>query len=271
MNTYQSDQVRGWIGYTAYDINGEKVGTIEDVYQDHESSGPEWFAIRTGLFGTKHSLAPVNGSTAEGERLVLPWSKEQIKNAPNFDSDDELEFDDSNRLYGHYNMKYDPMSSFSGDEFVVDDDDRSARGTEARTGTGRTGNGRGGDGGDDAMTRSEEELNVSTRQREGGRVRLNKWVETEQKQITVPVRREVAKLVTEPITDANRDRAMDGPELTENDHDVILHEDEVVVEKKVVPKERVRLETDTVEDERQVDETVRKERIAMDDNAESRR
>jgi len=252
MSTYRNDsnletaQVRGWIGRTAYDVNGDKVGKVEDVYEDHEGSGPEWFAISTGWFSTKRSLAPVNGSTADGDRLILPWTKDQIKNAPNFDSDDELDFDNPDRLYGHYNMAWGDTRTSVADR----DRDR--------------------DRGDDAMTRSEEEIDVSTRSREAGRVRLHKWIETEQKQVTVPVRREVARMVTEPITGNNIDRAMDGPDMTESEHDVVLHEDEVVVEKRVVPKERVRLETDTVEDERKVDETVRKERVAMDTDADVR-
>ena len=58
---------------------------------------------------------------------------------------------------------------------------------------------------------------------------------------------------------------MRGQELTESEHEVVLREEEPVVEKQVVPKERVRLEKETVTDEREVAEEVRKERIDYDD------
>jgi uncharacterized protein (TIGR02271 family) len=97
-----------------------------------------------------------------------------------------------------------------------------------------------------------------------GRARLRNRVETEQVNVTVPVRLEVARLVTEPIDERNIDRALDGPDITENEHHVVLHEEQIEVQKTVVPKGRVRLETDTVEEQREVSERVRRERIAMD-------
>ena len=102
-------------------------------------------------------------------------------------------------------------------------------------------------------------------QREAGRVRLKKYVVTEEVQQTVPVQREEVRIEREPITDANKGGALDGPELSEDEHEVTLHGEEVVVDKDVVAKERVRLDTDTVVEERQVSEEVRKEVIDTDD------
>jgi len=82
---------------------------------------------------------------------------------------------------------------------------------------------------------------------------------------TVPVQREEVRLQREPITDENLDAATSGPQLSEAEHEVVLHEEAPVVEKRTVPKERVRLETDTVTDEREVAEEVRKEQIEVDD------
>ena len=117
------------------------------------------------------------------------------------------------------------------------------------------------------MTRSEEELRVGTAEQERGRARLRKWVETEQVDETVPVRRETAKVEREPITEENVDDAMGGPEISESEHEVTLHEEEPVVEKRTVPKERVRLEKETETDEEHVSETVRKERIESEGDA----
>ena len=115
------------------------------------------------------------------------------------------------------------------------------------------------------MTRSEEELRVGTAQRERGRVRLRKYVTTEQVQQTVPVRRERVRVEREPITDANIDAATSGPDISEAEHEVMLREEEPVVEKRVVPKERVRLDKDTVTGEERVAEEVRKEQIEVQD------
>src|SRR5204862_6261783 len=117
---------------------------------------------------------------------------------------------------------------------------------------------------DDAMTRSEEELRVATERREAGRARLRKYVVTETEERTVPVRREEVRVEREPITDGNVDQALDGPEISEEEHEVVLHEEQPVVEKRTVPKERVRLEKDTVTDEHRVSDEIRKERIDTD-------
>jgi uncharacterized protein (TIGR02271 family) len=127
---------------------------------------------------------------------------------------------------------------------------------------------RSGQAADSAMTRSEEELRVGTARRERGRVRLRKYVVTEEVTRTVPVQREEVRLEREPITDANVDAAAGGPELSEAEHEVVLHEEQPVVERRVVPKERVRLDTDAVTDEREVAEEVRKERIDVDDRGQ---
>jgi uncharacterized protein (TIGR02271 family) len=95
-------------------------------------------------------------------------------------------------------------------------------------------------------------------------VRLRKDVTTEQEQVTVPVQREEARVEREPITDANIDAATSGPEISEAEYEVTLREEEPVVEKRAVPKERVRLDTDTVTEERQVGEEVRKEQIEVE-------
>jgi uncharacterized protein (TIGR02271 family) len=105
---------------------------------------------------------------------------------------------------------------------------------------------------------------VGTAQRERGRARLRKYVVTEEVQQTVPVQREEVRVEREPITDTNVDRALDGPEISEEEHEVVLHEEEPVVEKRVVPKERVRMDTETHTDEAQVSEEVRKEKIEAD-------
>jgi uncharacterized protein (TIGR02271 family) len=127
-----------------------------------------------------------------------------------------------------------------------------------------TGTDRGTVGDENAMTLSEERVNVGTETRETGRARLRKYVVTENVTQTVPVQREEVRLEREPITDENVGDATTGPDFTESEHEVTLTEERPVVEKEAVPVERVRLATDTVTDEATVSEDVRKEAIDSD-------
>ena len=118
------------------------------------------------------------------------------------------------------------------------------------------------------MTRSEERLNVGTQAAETGRARLRKYVVTENVTQTVPVSREEVRVEREPITDANVGDATSGPDISEEEHEVVLREERPVVEKEAVPVERVRLDTETVNDEVTVSEDVRKEQIDTDVDAD---
>jgi stress response protein YsnF len=84
------------------------------------------------------------------------------------------------------------------------------------------------------------------------------------------VQREEVRVEREPITDANVDNATDGPAISEEEHEVTLHEEVPVADKVAVPKERVRLDKDTVTDEETVSGEVRQERIDVDDDSGTR-
>jgi uncharacterized protein (TIGR02271 family) len=249
MSDIQTSPVGDLTGRTVIDPDGDKIGTVFDVYVDNTTDQPEWLAISTGLFGNKVSFAPIAGAYFAGDDLQLGYPKSLVKDAPNADADGQLSTDEEAALYAHY-------------------------GRTADSGTGRVAGGGGagydtsGPETDDAMTRSEEELDVSKRSQAAGKARLRKWVETEDVHMTVPVRREKARLVVEPITGDNVDQALSGGDLTSEEHEVVLSEEVVDVDKRVVPKERVRLETDVEEREVAVDEEVRKERIEMDNDVD---
>jgi len=148
--------------------------------------------------------------------------------------------------------------------------DYERTGDSVTTGRGALGDDVSGPETDEAMTRSEEELDVGTARREAGRARLRKYVVTENVTQTVPVEREEVRIEREPITDANVGQATDGPAISEEEHEVTLHAEEPVVEKRAVPKERVRLDKETVTDEETVSEDVRKEQIEGEGDASGR-
>ena len=88
----------------------------------------------------------------------------------------------------------------------------------------------------------------------------------------VPVSREEVRVEREPITDKNVGAARSGPNISEEEHEVVLHQERPVVEKEAVPVERVRLGTETVTDQQTVSEDVRKEQIDTDlDRGRTRR
>jgi uncharacterized protein (TIGR02271 family) len=240
------DTARTWQGRTLVDRDGGRIGSIDAIYLDDDTGQPEWALVNTGLFGTKSSFVPLAQATEDHSDVRVPYDKQLVKDAPRIDPDGRLSEAEERRLWRHYGLDYDRTTR------------RRATGKDA------VGRDTSGPTTDDAMTRSEEELRVGTAQRERGRVRLRKYVTTEQVQQTVPVQRERVRVEREPITDANRDAATSGPEISEAEHEVILREEEPVVQKRVVPKERVRLDKDTLTDEKRVAEEVRKEQIDVD-------
>jgi uncharacterized protein (TIGR02271 family) len=234
--------------------DGEKVGKLADVYFDNDTGRPEWGLVTTGRFGGRHSFVPLTNAELGGEEVRLGVSKQQVEGAPNLDDDGELDQDEELQLAQHYGMRYSEAPSDSG----LPTEGGAPAPAPAPA------------GGDDAMTRSEEELHVGTVRRPTELVRLRKRLVTEHVTRTVPVQREEVVVEREPITEENRDQALRGPELTESEHEVVLGQDEVVVNKEVVPKERVRLDSTTVEEQRQVDETLTKEQIDVEREDASR-
>jgi hypothetical protein len=82
--------------------DGEKIGGIGDFYLDDETDVPTWVTVKTGLFGTKESFVPLEGARIAEENLVVPYTKEHVKDAPRVDADERLEPGEEDRLYRHY-------------------------------------------------------------------------------------------------------------------------------------------------------------------------
>jgi len=231
---------------------GEKIGDIGIVYLDDVTGEPEWVTVRTGLFGISESFVPLSGARIAGNDIQVDYDKEIVKDAPRVDAGGKLSVEEEQQLYAHYGLSDTQSAGYQNGEVDYD--------------TGRTtvGSDTSGPTTDDAMTRSEERLNVGTRSQEAGRARLRKYVVTDNVTQTIPVSREEVRLEREPITDENVSAARSGPEISEEEHEVILHEERPVVEKEAVPVERLRLDTETVTEEETVSEDVRKEQIEAD-------
>ncbi|SDN95655.1 DUF2382 domain-containing protein [Geodermatophilus sp. DSM 45219] len=259
-------QIQQVIGTTAVDADGDKLGKVGEVYLDDETGRPEWATVQTGLFGTKETFVPLAQADLSGSQLRFPYDKSKIKDAPKVDADGHLSPQEEQELYRYYGLG-------SGTDTTVTDTTTTA-GTAGLAGTGgRTdhvgepgvvGRDTSGPTTDNAMTRSEERLSVGTRTEEAGRARLRKYVVTENVTETVPVSHEEVRVSREPITDANMGNAMDGPAISEEEHEVTLHAERPVVAKEAVPVERIRLDKETVTDQETVSADLRKEEIEVD-------
>src|SRR5438270_8893728 len=93
-------------GRRLIDGEGEKLGKIDELYCDKQGGQPEWALVNTGLFGTKKTFVPIRGASPAGEDVKVPVSKEQVKNAPRIDADQELSESEERQLFDHYGVPY---------------------------------------------------------------------------------------------------------------------------------------------------------------------
>ncbi|BET45922.1 DUF2382 domain-containing protein [Streptomyces tendae] len=291
------EEIANVLDQPVYDGDGNKIGDAKHVFFDDMTGRPEWVSVKTGMFGSTESFVPIRDAALVQDHLEVPYGKDQVKGAPSVDVDagGHLSETEEHRLYDYYGINWDSVLS----EAERTDDDRFAagpgtagaagaagaagvagtrgeaggkdlRGTAGAGGTAGTAGGTTGRQdamereamrGDQAMTRSEEQMHIGVERHESGRARLRKYVVTEEVQQTVPVTHEEVRVVREPITDANRDEAMAGPEISEAEHEVTLHAERPVVETETVPVERVRMTTEELTENETVRGQVRKERI----------
>jgi uncharacterized protein (TIGR02271 family) len=253
------DAIGRVFGTDVYGSGGDKIGSAQQVYLDNETGDPEWVSVRTGLFGTKESFVPLRDATLSEDRLEVPFDKDRVKNAPRVDPDGDLTPSEEQELYQYYglgnggNRSTGTVTGTAGQRTFAEDE----RGTVGHDTSGPTT--------DQAMTRSEERLVAGTRTEQAGKARLRKYVVTEQQHVNVPVSHEEARIEREPITDANIDQALDGPAISEEEHEVTLEAERPVATTEAVPVERVRLGKETVTDQETVSGEVRKEQIEFDD------
>ena len=257
---------------TAYDVDGDKIGGVQDVYINDTTGQPDFVSVSHGLFGTGDSIVPLRGHSLKDGELHLAFSKDRIKDAPDLDENGHLTNADQEAFYRHYGLEsveerttYETGAAGAGaagagaaGAAATDADANgkhhadAAANTEAAPAAAADGE----------MIRSEEQLNVDKQRVESGQVRLRKYVVHDTETVEVPVEREEVRVSREPITEA--DRANFTGDIGEQEASVTLHEERVNVSKESVPVEKVSLDKDVVRDTEQVTEDVAKERIETD-------
>jgi uncharacterized protein (TIGR02271 family) len=237
-------------GMDVYSSDGDKIGSVDDIYHDYETRQPEWIGIGTGIFSTKRALVPVEGAELRDDGLFVPYGKDQVKDSPNIDGDDISE-ETERALYEHYGLAYSERRSGT----TMAEGPPGTMGVEDEANVGREG----------AVTRHEEELRVGKRDVGAGQARLRKWVETEPVAEDVELRRERARVTREPV-----EQPVGDAQIGDEEVEIPLRGEEAVVEKETVAKERVGLEKEVTSDRETVGGDVRKERVEVEGDAKER-
>ena len=114
MATHTREDVLNWRGRDLLDNDGDKIGSIDDIYLDRETDQPEWAVVTTGLFGTKRTFVPLSDAQPSEDGIRVPFEKATVKDAPRIDPDGELSHDEERTLYGHYGREYGDSDQGSG-------------------------------------------------------------------------------------------------------------------------------------------------------------
>jgi uncharacterized protein (TIGR02271 family) len=264
-----------YAGYTVQDPNGEKIGKVDDLFLD-ESDQPEYVGVKMGFLGTKSTLIPFSIATVRDDQGVIEVSqpKSTVKDGPAFDDDREITPEFEREVYGYYGLQQtgstEERGSYSGEvgpgmregdtesgEFVGhSEDDEGVNQSEGSDLDDRD---------ELRVQRTEEELAAGTREVEAGSMRVRKRVRTDREQIEVPTRHEEVSVERVPVSgDASE------AEIGEDEVVVPVTEEEVVVSKRPVAKEEVRIRKDVVEDTEVVEEDVRREEVDVEDETNRR-
>ncbi len=273
--------------YEVHDRGGERLGHIVALFLD-EDDRPEYIGVKMGLLGSRSTLIPwsaVTRADEEGRYLEVDVDKETAANGPAFEDDQEITPEQERQVHGHYGIEL-----TTEDRSACGDYHASVGQAGTTTGPGDLGTATGGAAtgglserrdervalsrpesepaaaGEIRVQRSEEELVAGTREREAGSMRIRKRVRTEREKLEVPVRREEMRIERVPASEETT-----GAEIGEEEVVVPVTETEVVVSKRPMVKEEIRIHKDVVDGTEVVEEDVRREEIDMVDETNRRR
>lgn len=222
-----------WQGLRVVSRDGEAIGTLEEVYHDVGGGRPRWAVVRLG--DERLGFVPLTGAWRQGPDLRIPFGRRSVDEAAaTLPPTGQLTAQEEERLDAHYG---------------------------------------GGSAGDLELVVAEEQLHVGTAPRAAGVVRVRKVIVTEDVTVTVTLRREELRLEPVPLPDpvpAAADGGPDGPALDEVEStllEVTLYEEVPVVQRRVVPRERVTVRRTVVADQVEVTEPVRRERVSVDEES----
>ena len=274
-----------YAGYTVYDTEGDKIGKVDDLFVD-ENDQPEYIGVKMGFLGTSSTLIPVGIATIDSDRGFIEVSQPQstVKDGPAFDDDREVtpEYEEQvcsyyglegtqttekQRGYGaHYGDSEGEHPGEVGPGMMMGDTESGEFRGHGREQEGLRQSGSDLEDEDEQrVQRTEEELRAGTRERDAGALNVRKRVVTERERREVPTRREEVTVDRVPVEGEATEA-----EIGDDEVRVPVIEEEVVVEKRPVAKEEIRIRKDVVEDTEVVEEDVRREEVEIDDQTTGR-
>jgi uncharacterized protein (TIGR02271 family) len=280
-NTDETEEASGlayeerYAGYEVYDQLGKKFGKVDTLFLG-EDDELEYVGVKTSPVDIQSTLIPAEVLTVDDQqrRLVVERSSDVIERGPTLADEEEVtpEFEERVRLHygvvgatstvgergthgGTYGSYYGGPPEGTAGVGTTETEEPSTTGSSSPTGEEEL-----------RVQRAEEELRVDTREREAGTLRVRKRVRIEHEQIEVPVKREEVYVERVPV----EGEASEG-EIGDDEVVVPIIEEEVVVSKRPVVKEEIRIRKDVVEDTEVVEEDVRREEIDVEDDTEERR
>ncbi|WP_394545766.1 DUF2382 domain-containing protein [Micrococcus luteus] len=268
---------------TVFATDGDKIGSVGQVYLDDVTNEPTFVTVKTGLFGARETFVPLQQAQTTADGITVPFEKSFVKDAPNVDADGSLTPEEEQRIYEYYSMEY-SAADYDGD--VRRDDvrtDAGAAGVAGTAGVAGVADRRDeavvdGDRHDvtdrdrrdvadaDSVVVKDEHLNVGTERRASGRVRLRKQAYTTTETVEVPVTREEVVVERESVDPNSAEARTAG---RDGDVEVTTYEETPVVNK-TVDAEKVSLGKRQVQDTETVTEEVRHEDVKVDGDATDR-
>ncbi len=270
-----------YAGYTVYDPDGDKIGKVDDLFVD-ENDQPEYIGVKIDLLGTSSTLIPwelVEVRDTEST-LIVSADDAHVKDGPTFDDDQDITPEFESEVYSYYGLQ---QSGSAEDRGAYADyyGDSGEVGPGMREGDTETGEFREHDRNQEGLSqpgsdlededelrvqRSEEELLAGTRERVAGSVKVRKRVRNYRERVEVPTRREEVSVERVPASGEASEAQIGAEEVS-----VPVVEDEVVVQKKPVAKEEIRVRKDVVHERQLVEEDVRREEVEIEDDTRHRR
>ena len=249
-----------YAGYTVYDQSDQKIGKVDDLFLD-ENDQPEYIGVKMGFLGTSSTLIPFQMASVDDSRqaIVVSTDKETAKSGPAFDDDREITPEFEREVYAYYGLQQasgteergtyadysssSAASSSAGPGMAMGDTESGEFREHPPAEEGISGEGSDLDDRDELrVQRTEEELAAGTREVEAGAMRVRKRVRTDRESIEVPTRREEVSVERVPVSSGEASEA----EIGEDEVVVPVTEEEVVVSKRPVAKEEVRIKKDVV-------------------------
>ncbi|MFD0573742.1 DUF2382 domain-containing protein [Kitasatospora gansuensis] len=296
---------RDLIGHKAVDRNGDKIGTVDEVYLDDATGEPEWAAVRTGIFG-RDAFVPLTTSEFSGDELKVPYDKSLIKDSPDFGVGQHLSPAQELQLYRYYGLDaggaVPPAAVGNGSgsgkdlDFGTLSKETSMNASPAAptvaaapmaftaapaapaakpqpttvappttTATDDPTVPGNAPAGPVEITCREERLDVTTEWHVLGTAKLRKYVTSEAVERKVPVVKERVRVERVPVTESER-AALSEQEIAEAVEEVTLREERPVVRKYLAPVERVRLVVERFTEEAVIREELRREQVEIHDD-----